>query len=329
MSVWKEIVDYTVPSNTTSVVLDNFGTITKDDFISFRITHINPIANGNELKLFPNNNTTETNYHTQELQGSGSTVSASRVNRQRFINTNDNQPNFVYGYLKLSENDKFNIFSNSYRELTNAFSQFSTTFYYITSTSSFSNGITSLTLASQRTNGLGAGSRIQIYKLAAKKVADITVASNTTQVDITGLDIKKGDEYLLVADMINGASNDNVGVFPNDLTTSSQYFTQRIRGAGSSASAERANVNRVFTVGEGGQSGVGYAHIKISNIGAYTAQGYNIFNAGTSTPQIFNEFVSSTYENLTTITKLNIKANNGNLSNGHRYQLYKLYEGGN
>jgi hypothetical protein len=33
MGAWQEIVDYTVPSNTTSVVLDSFGTITKDDFV--------------------------------------------------------------------------------------------------------------------------------------------------------------------------------------------------------------------------------------------------------------------------------------------------------
>jgi hypothetical protein len=45
-------------------------------------------------------------------------------------------------------------------------------------------GITSFTLRSIN-NGIGTGSRIQIYKLAAEKVADITVGSNTTQVDIS------------------------------------------------------------------------------------------------------------------------------------------------
>ena len=41
MGAWQEIVDYTVPSNTTSVVLDSFGTITKDDFVKVVITGTN------------------------------------------------------------------------------------------------------------------------------------------------------------------------------------------------------------------------------------------------------------------------------------------------
>jgi hypothetical protein len=36
--------------------------------------------------------------------------------------------------------------------------------------------------------------------LAAEKVADITVGSNTTQVDISSLSIDKDSEYLLVSD---------------------------------------------------------------------------------------------------------------------------------
>ena len=327
MGAWETLVDYTVPSNTTSVVLDNFGTITKDDFIKVVMTYVNPTSSEQGVNLLCNNSVS-TNYHRQVIVSTSSTIIAARGNFSAIMDTGNNKTSTSFLLLKLSENGRVNYFNNT--NFSND-SSLRTDFYYITSSgATFPNGITSLTFTSSN-NAIGANSRIQIYRLAAEKVADITVSSNTTQVDITGLDIKKGDEYLLVSDVLAQISQGSViSLTPNDLTTVTNYYTQWIFGGGSTAAAGRPNTNQMTFVTGVGNNAISHTHIKLSNIGAYTHQSYQLRNAGTSTPVISNDFTSSTAENITSITKLNIKSNETNgIGTGTRFILYKLYEGGN
>jgi hypothetical protein len=321
MGAWTEIVDYTVPSNTTSVVLNDFGTITKDDFIKIVV---NPVSSSTDYyyQYFPNTTAgvtgfdTSSNYTSQFVAGTGSSVSANRFNLN-IATFSSLSSAFAISYVKLFENGKFNIFTNEFIDLATP----STIFRYTTSRNlTFNDPITSLTITASRTDAIGTGSRIQIYRLDAEKVADITTTSNQTQVDISSLSIGKDDEYLLVTDHVNNGVN-GIDLMVNDNTTPTNYYRQTIFGNGTSAGANRANTARL----EDSSSFVAHTHIKLSEIGAYTYQSYNFRAFDTSSPLLLNRFGSSTAENITSITKLNIKANDTNgIGSGSRFELYKL-----
>lgn len=328
MSVWEEIVDYVVPSNTTSVTLNNFGTITKDDFIKIVGSYKSSASNALYVNLHVNNDTNNSNYYYQELQALDSSVASNRNNFSYIGVTVNGLTTVVNTYIKISENNKVNYFSSGNFDTG---SNVRTQFEYTTSVSNHSD-IQSLTFNSgsssggTQTNGISAGSRIQIYKLNAEKVADVVVNSNTTQVDITGLNITKDSEYLLVSDIdINASSTQSNYLFANNDTTLTNYYYQRITGNGNLDNADRGNEPRLNSV-SANSSVLSYSHIKLSNIGAFTAQSYGIRNYGSSSIIITNSFLSSTSESITSINELNIKSNDSNgIGTGSRFHLYKLY----
>jgi len=333
MGAWTELVDFTFTANETSRAFTGLS-ITEDDFIKIVMTHVNGSASSATIRCFPNTTAgvsgfdTDSNYHNQRLTGSASTASAQRDNVNRFARAAGSQTGSSVSYFKISENGKANIFTNrTFRNdstLTNNFD------YTTSSNLTFNDPITSLTFTADQTDGLGDGSRIQIYRLDAEKVADFVVDTTSTHVDIpvTGsLDpaITKDSEYLLVSDIANpSGSNVSYYLTPNDLTTTSGYNRQEIQGEGSVASASRAN-NPRFMVASSGTANLAYTHIKLSEIGAFTAQAYDMRRMGGSSVEIRNNFISSTSEAITSITKLNIKAETTDqIRSGSRFELYKL-----
>jgi len=330
MGAWTEIVDYTVPSNTTSVVLDDFGTITKNDFYKIVTTFVYASATQDEIFLYFNTTagvsgaTTNSNYHAQVLAGQGTSIVVARVNTANYGFLEGNGNSSSVAYVKVSENGKTNVFATTNYSIS---SEVRTRFDYATSSNlTFNDPITSITFTANQTNGIGDGSRIQIYRLDAEKVADITVASDTTQVDISSLSIGKDDEYLLVAQIEGTTGSTTIhNLTPNDLTTATNYHSQAIVGEGSGASAYRQNRAELVRTLSSLPNNLAYAHIKLSEIGAYTHQSYQLFGVGTTTPTIVNSFISSTSEAITSITKLNIVATvSDEIKAGSRFTLYKL-----
>ena len=320
MGAWTEIVDFTFTANETSRTFSGLN-ITKNDFIKVVFTHVNSTSNNNDVTLVANSSVS-TNYHRQFLFGAGSNVNAGRNNAAGFLFTRPSQTSKAVSFLKISENDRLNYFTNYNAEIG---SSLENVFNYGTSSgATFTSGITSLTFTSNQTNGLGTGSRIQIYRLDAEKVADITTTANATQVDISDLSIGKDDEYLLVSDVLDNSVANSFQIMVNDNTTATNYYSQRIQGVGTSASASRVNSARVGYVDSDNQNYLSYAHIKLSEIGAYTSQNYSIQNAGTSTLALRNEFISSTAENITSITKINMVGATNGFGAGSRFHLYKL-----
>jgi hypothetical protein len=329
MGAWTELVDYTVPSNTTSVTLNSFGEITKNDFYKIVTTFVYASATQDEIFLYFNTNagvsgaTSNSNYHAQVLAGQGTSIIVARVNTANYGFLRGSDTSSSVAYVKVSENGKTNVFATTNYSIS---SEVRTRFDYATSSNlTFNDPITSITFTANQTNGIGTGSRIQIYRLDAEKVADITTTENATQVDISSLSIGKDDEYLLVSDIINtqntGAFNE---LFVNDNTTSTNYYHQIIRGSGSSASAFRTNTARFAYAFENSTRAISHTHIKLSEIGAYTAQSYTLSPA-TSLVEVRNNFISSTAENITSITKLNIRSSDTNaIGSGSRFILYKL-----
>jgi hypothetical protein len=326
MGAWTEIVDFTFTANETSRAFTGLN-ITKDDFIKVVLTATHGLQT-TDYSLFPNTAAgvsgfdTNSNYHEQTLIGAGSSIFAGRSALNRISVVGNTATGTSITYLKLSENGKYNSFTNY--TVTHD-SGIQTIFDYTTSSNlTFNDPITSLTLTASRTDGIGTGSRIQIYRLDAEKVADITTTANATQVDISSLSIGKDSEYLLVSDVDNIVNDTSYSLAVNDNTTLTNYYAQLIAGNGSTASAERQNLPRLFYNGSTGKH-LNYTHIKLSEIGAYTAQTYGIRDYGTTTPIVYNFFVSSTAENITSITKLNFIASRSNaLGSGSRFILYKL-----
>jgi hypothetical protein len=322
MGAWTEIADYTVPSNTTSVVLNDFGTITKDDFIKVVTTIINPAGSNIFLTA---NSTVNANYDGQVLVGSASSVFAFRVDAPQINRTPNAGSSHSVTYLKISENDRVNYFSNFENDIG---SNVEIQMTYVTSSgATFTSGITSLTFTGNQ--NINTGSRIQIYRLDAEKVRDITVTSNSTQVDIpvTGsLDpaITKDSEYLLVSYFPTDAESDYF-LTPNDLTTQTGYYAQQILGFGSDAFAGRANTARFARTDTTRTRSLSYTFIKLSEIGAFTFQSYLLQGIASTTLALANNFTSSTAENITSITKLNVIASASNqIKSGSRFELYKL-----
>jgi hypothetical protein len=328
MGAWTEIVDFTFTANETSRAFTGLN-ITKDDFIKIVMTHVNASTSTAGIRLFPNTTAgvsgfdTNTNYHTQFLSGNGSTVSAVRENFNEISAASTTPPSYSTVLFKLSENGKTNSFTNTFRFIDSGIIN---RFAYTTSSNlTFNDPITSLTFSSSVSNGLATGSRIQIYRLDAEKVADITTTSNATQVDISDLSIGKDSEYLLVSDFIPNTSSSSLHFLtPNDLTTQTNYHMQEINGSGSSAGRGRSNNARIAETRNTNNT-LAYTHIKLSEIGAFTAQSYEIRQAGTANIILTNYFVSSTAENITSITKLNVGSSVSNqIKSGSRFILYKL-----
>ena len=438
MGAWQLLQDLTVQSNTQSVVMNNFGTITKDDFVKVVATFVNTGGNTNDIFLSANTATSSSNYHRQRIIANNSTVSAARANDNRIAEVANGQTSSTFTYIKLAENDRINFFSLDNRRNDSLLEQI--WLYTTSSGATFTSGVSTLTFTSSLTNGIGTGTRIQIYKLAAEKIADVTVGINSTQVnipipqsydlvfsdnngygfsdgvffsntgyattekqplinnsliiaDVTKIShicfwnedtfigqfgrissqidsidnyyvpagathfalvaskdpstgwtyanipfatfatvsaayvandteaIDKDSEYLLVSEIASGSW---AFLTPNDLTTTTGYYRQRIRGDGSTASADRFNGPEYITTGTGNT--LAYTHIKLSNIGAFTFQSYNMRNIGLSSNVLQNFFGSSTAENITSITKLNIISGTSNtIGAGSRFTLYKLY----
>jgi len=329
MGAYTELVDFTFTADETSRTFSGLS-ITEDDFIKIVMTQVNGSASNADIRLFPNTTAgvsgfdTNTNYHRQVLNVDGSTASAVRANSNEINFAPGNSQNYVLAYFKLSENGKANWFMNYFRTLDSSLVN-----RFMVNTSSnltFNDPITSLTFTSNVTDGLGDGSRIQIYRLDAVKEADITVASATTQVDISSLSIGKDDEYLLVSDVSNDTgSSVFYSLFINDNTTLTNYYSQRILGNGTTSSGFRHNAETFIGSIPANTKAISYSHIKLSEIGAYTHQSYNVINQGTSSIELYNWFGSSTSEAITSITKLNLKASDGNtIGSGSRFILYKL-----
>ena len=151
---------------------------------------------------------------------------------------------------------------------------------------------------------------------------DVTTA--TTQIDITGLSITKDDGLRLVYTVVGGG---DIGVYPNDLTTDTNYYSQYLYGGGSTIGAGRFNRN--VTIQAGSIKTSGFADIKISNNNRFVAQTQFVYNIGSgSSAMLHLNFNIVGTETVNTITKLSLKPENApnQIGVGSKIALYKVTE---
>lgn len=218
MAAYTKIADFTVTDATTDVVLTNFGTITKDDVIKLVVTAVSSV--NNTFKIFPNSQLVDSQYKVQSMVLNTASRTGSRTTTNRFGYLTAGKTNHIESLIKLSEDNRFNILSQSHTSLDASFKIDYD--YCVSSGVTFPNGITSFLFNGTQTNAIGAGTRFELYRLDAEKVADIVInrgdfiqtnyifnnvnyPPNFTGLDIKNLNFTTADQFLLVSDIINGA----------------------------------------------------------------------------------------------------------------------------
>ena len=312
------VADVTVGVATTQVDFSglNFG---KDDDLLLVVDDYKSSNSG--ARLYVNDNNVETNYYEQRLSADGTTVSGVRYNSPLLLplNTNDRNQGFIK--IKLTNSGYFVFQTEGIKgvglSLISLNSLFGSSVFTITS-------ITKITIKSDLANGIDVGSRFQLYRLKAKKVADIIVGSATTQVDITGLNIDKDSEYMLVSDVVNtSGSTAVIAVFPNDNLTNTNYYNQNMNAIDAGVGAVRTNLNNVLGAYTSFKD-FSITKIKLTNNGYFVYQSDITQRYGGSSLFLNKNYGTSTFT-LTSITKLSIVSSVSNaIGIGSRFTLYKM-----
>ena len=312
-----KVHDYTVSSATTSYDITGLNITKEDDYILVS-NIVNAGSGGLSFYLYANGNYTTSNYYAQYLYASGSSVGAGRANYPYFADTDGSGKNEMFTSIKLTNNGYFVAQSNNTK--TYGGSSILLTNFYETSTFT-STSITSLRIQANVSNAIGVGSRFQLYKRVAPVVADIIVSSATTSIDITGLDIGKDSEYMLVSDITGAGSNTNVNLTINGNNTTTNYYSQELGASLSSIGANRTN-SAGYLLSVAGYKVFGHTNLKLTNNGYFIGQTNEIAFYGFSS-QIENYFITSTFTS-TSITSIKITSVANGIGIGSRFQLIKL-----
>lgn len=313
------IYDYTVSSATNTVTIDLSSTpIQKGELYEMSIT----LDTNSSLyaSIYANNDQTATNYYTQALYANDATVGGFRSNYSKFIEASSGQTSVGKQYLRLT-NDGYFISLSNVMTNTDVGSSSILEKWYTTSTNTFSS-ITQLDIVSNAASGLGIGTRIQIYKVA-KKVDEVEVTgSAVTSVQFSGLNIGKGNEYLLVSDAMG--TGGWTALYANNNTTNSNYYKQTLSASGTGVSGSRENFPYYIYIHPSYIGSFSISKIKLTNDGYITNQNTNQHYYGGSSNAISDIYITSTFTS-TSVTHLDIVSSVASgIDIGSKFELYKL-----
>ena len=317
---YMRVGDITVGTATTSVSFTGLD-IGKDDDYLLVSDLVNASASGIDCYLVSNANSTLTNYWSQIITADSIVVNSARGNVPYLVSCGGSLKSIALTNVKLT-NSGYACWQSSIDQHVGS-STIILRKYHGTSTFT-SASITSLTITSSVASAIGIGSRFQLYKLVAEKVADIIVATATTSVDITGLNIDKNSEYMLVSDLNNTTASDSGYPFcVNNNVTSTNYSKQDIYGDSTSVVGARSNANMTIWTTASTKAFV-MTNIKLTNSGYVILQQNSNIRYGASNMFLLNSCVTSTFT-ATSITSLKITASVANaIGIGSRFTLYKI-----
>jgi len=310
------IYDHTVTTAVTQLDITGLS-LEKGELYEMVATMVG--GSGNH-RLFANNNVTTANYYSQWLEASGTYIAGYRYN-ENYIGI-IGATNYIFkAFIKLTNDGHYVISEKS----TTSHGATSPGIYDVVMTSTFTmTNITSLQLNAINANGIGINSRIQLYKVAEKVDEVIVAGSSVTQVDFTGLDIGKGNEYLLVSDVFNGGTSEDANIYFNNDTTTSNYYSQRIYVTSTTVVAGRSNTpNYISNVPSLTGRSLAITNIKLANSGYINYQS-NVVSSYGSTGIWINKWYGATVGTSSSITKISVAGATNNIAVGSRYELYKL-----
>ena len=157
----------------------------------------------------------------------------------------------------------------------------------------------------------------------AEKLADIEVTVATTSINITGLNLGKGDEVMLVSDMVRTLSSMSYYIYVNNNITSTNYYMQELYANATSVSAGRINAPYLIS-SEQNQKTIVVTKIKLTNSGYFVWQSDGFTSYSSTTPKIDIVHGTSTFTS-TSVTQLAIASTLADgIGVGSRFQLYRI-----
>lgn len=159
-----------------------------------------------------------------------------------------------------------------------------------------------------------------VYEL----LADTTISTAVTSVDISSLTLGKSDEIILVSDIVNtSASTSTYSLYFNNNTTATNYYAQRLTADNTTVNSARTNNALMVDQVASGKTLIESA-IKLANSGYIVAQ-HNSAEAYSGSGIILNDYYETTTFTATSITQLTITASVTNaIGIGSRFQLYRI-----
>ena len=162
---------------------------------------------------------------------------------------------------------------------------------------------------------------------AYELLADIELASSATIIEINGLNIVKGSEYVLLSDLKTTTTTGYlISLFINTYTTETSYYSQIVGASATTVSLSRANSPSIGEFDTTVNSNVYImTRLKLTNDGKFayissTAESYNINNS-----IWVRDFNGASTFSVSSITKLTISTTQANnFGAGSRVQLYKI-----
>jgi hypothetical protein len=310
------VADTTVGTATTNVDFTGLSFGKEDDLLL--VSLFTDPAVGTNYNVLINGNNTLTNYWYQTLLGNGTSVSGSRANAPSF----SGRIATSLMRLKLTNNGYFvyqsDIVGNTGASTVNLDLRYGTSTFTATS-------ITSLRINTANTNAIAVGSRFQLYKRVAPIIADITVSTATTSVDITGLEIDKDSEYRLVITNINNLDSVyNLPIFFNDQLSEASYNRQQVIANGENVTGNRSTSSSNLGNTVNGRSAFYSVDIKIANSGYVIVQCDQVRNLAASIVFLFKTYITSTYT-VSSINSIRVSASTTDgIAVGSRFQLIKI-----
>ena len=166
---------------------------------------------------------------------------------------------------------------------------------------------------------------IKIEAPAYELVSENIVSTGTTSITISGLNITKEDEYLLVASIYNPqASTARIRPFFNGNNTTTNYWQEFRASIGTTTTAGRENLSNLSNIGGGCRVFV-TARLNVAEDGTITWQVSETTNTYPATSvQTVEAYCTSTFT-VTSITSIEINSTLASaIGAGSEFRLYKL-----
>jgi len=153
------------------------------------------------------------------------------------------------------------------------------------------------------------------------KIAEIDISTNTTQVDITGLDGNSDEVYLLILRIYNPTGSQTVNSIRFNDVAINKYYRIFIDSNGSSVSTGETSVSNQIEILKADANSVG------------TAVCYVFAKSGSQRHVLAHSYTSSIHRHLfgrwvdttSNLTKINIVCNTSNgIGTGSKIWVYKL-----
>lgn len=314
---YKLVADVRVDANTSRVDITDI-TINKDEDYLIISDISNTTSTYGEARLFVNDNITASSYQCQYVSPQSTNIAGGRISSPFFNGCRPSKKSFAITKVKISNDGKLVYQSRINRSYGNGASGTLDSLMVYGSSSFTVENINKISIGTDVANSIGLGSSFKIYKRVSEVVADITVDSATTDITINGLNISKGNQYMIVGTLIGSGS---AFLYVNSDTNSSSYYCQQYNINGSSSSSSRQNAPYISDFSTGSML---YANMYITNDYYFVSDSYTALRYGTTAINMTDR-VLATVNTVEVVESITIASSVSNgISAGTRLQVIKF-----